>query len=32
MGAMGKARFLESNLSFCPTPFLNDFGGKGMVT
>jgi len=32
MGAMGKTRFLESNLFLCPTPFLNDYGGKGMGT
>jgi hypothetical protein len=30
MGAMRRARFLESNLSLFPTPFVNDFGGKDM--
>jgi hypothetical protein len=30
IGAMGRARFLESNLFLFPTPFLSDFGGKGM--
>jgi hypothetical protein len=30
MGAMGRARFIESNLSLSPTPFVSDFGGKGM--
>jgi hypothetical protein len=30
MGAMGRVRFLESNLFFCPTPFLNDFSEKNM--
>jgi hypothetical protein len=30
MGAKGRARFLESNLSLYPTLFLNDSGGKGM--
>jgi len=30
MGTKGRARFLESNLSFCPILLLSDFGGKGM--
>jgi hypothetical protein len=30
MGAMGRVRFLKSNLFFSPIPFLSDFGGKGM--
>jgi hypothetical protein len=30
MGAKGKARFMESNVSICPTIFMNDFGAKGM--
>jgi hypothetical protein len=30
MGAKGRARFVESNLSLCPTLFLNDSSGKGM--
>jgi hypothetical protein len=31
MGAKGKDRFLESSLSLCPTHFLNDYSGNGMV-
>ncbi len=30
LGVMGKARFLKFDLSLSPTPFLSDFGGKGM--
>jgi hypothetical protein len=30
MGAMRRTRFLESNLSIFPTPFVSDFRGKDM--
>jgi hypothetical protein len=30
MGTIKRAKFLKSNLSLYPTPFLRDYGGKGM--
>jgi hypothetical protein len=30
MGAKGRTRFLESNLSLCLIVFMSDFGAKGM--